>query len=87
MRYTGELNLAAMLVTGICTLFLCAHPVSSQTPYYAGKTITIVRGGGAGGSGEFQSRALMPFLKKAHRVLVWVEFWVERGSNPHGNWL
>jgi tripartite-type tricarboxylate transporter receptor subunit TctC len=36
----------------------------AQTPYYAGKTITIVRGGGAGGSGEFQSRALMPFLKK-----------------------
>ena len=36
----------------------------AQTPYYAGKTITIVRGGGAGGSGEFQSRALMPYLKK-----------------------
>lgn len=37
---------------------------SSQTPYYAGKTITLVRGGGPGGSGEFQSRALMPYLRK-----------------------
>ena len=36
----------------------------AQAPYYAGKTITIIRGGGAGGSGEFQSRALIPFLKK-----------------------
>jgi tripartite-type tricarboxylate transporter receptor subunit TctC len=33
-------------------------------PYYAGKTITLVRGGGPGGSGEFQSRALMPYLQK-----------------------
>ncbi|HEY5543675.1 MAG TPA: hypothetical protein VIM04_10525 [Candidatus Binatia bacterium] len=33
-------------------------------PYYAGKTIAIVRGGGPGGSGEFQSRALMPYLRK-----------------------
>lgn len=45
-------------------LALIAQPALSQTPYYAGKTITIIRGGGAGGSGEFQSRALMPFLKK-----------------------
>jgi tripartite-type tricarboxylate transporter receptor subunit TctC len=36
----------------------------AQAPYYAGKTITIVRGGGPGGSGDFQARALMPFLKK-----------------------
>ena len=36
----------------------------AQAPYYAGKTIVIVRGGGAGGSGEFQSRALIPYLKK-----------------------
>ena len=43
---------------------LNAWPAFSQTPYYAGKTITIIRGGGPGGSGEFQSRALMPYLKK-----------------------
>jgi tripartite-type tricarboxylate transporter receptor subunit TctC len=43
---------------------LAAQPGLSQTPYYAGKTITIIRGGGPGGSGEFQSRALMPYLKK-----------------------
>src|SRR5919108_736645 len=62
MRYAGNLNDAAILAATVSILW--AHPVLSQTPYYAGKTITIVRGGGAGGSGEFQSRALMPFLRK-----------------------
>ena len=36
----------------------------AQTPYYAGKTITLIRGGGAGGSGDFQARAMVPFLTK-----------------------
>lgn len=49
---------------GIFWVLLIAGPGFAQTPYYAGKTITIIRGGGAGGSGEFQSRALMPYLKK-----------------------
>jgi tripartite-type tricarboxylate transporter receptor subunit TctC len=36
----------------------------AQTPYYQGKTITIIRGGGPGGSGEFQIRPLVTHLKK-----------------------
>jgi len=48
-----------MLFFAIC-LLMTANTALSQTPYYAGKTITIIRGGGPGGSGEFQSRALMP---------------------------
>src|SRR5262245_64252764 len=35
-----------------------------QTPYFQGKTITILRGGEPGGSGDMQARALIPFLKK-----------------------
>ena len=35
-----------------------------QAPYYRGKTIAIVRGGGPGGSGELQTRAFLPYLKK-----------------------
>jgi len=64
MRFADSPKLALMLLTAICSLSLFVHPAISQTPYYAGKTIIIVRGGGAGGSGEFQSRALMPYLKK-----------------------
>src|SRR4026208_81113 len=62
MRFIKELSLASIIVT--LGLFVIAGLADAQTPYYAGKTITIVRGGGAGGSGEFQSRALVPFLKK-----------------------
>ena len=36
----------------------------SQVPYYQGKTITILRGGEPGGSGDMQARALIPFLKR-----------------------
>jgi hypothetical protein len=53
-----------VLALTIIAWLLAANPGVAQTPYYAGKTVTIVRGGGAGGSGEFQSRALIPYLKK-----------------------
>ncbi|HEX2261633.1 MAG TPA: hypothetical protein VHJ56_08355, partial [Candidatus Binatia bacterium] len=35
-----------------------------QADFYKGKTIKVVRGGGPGGSGEFQTRALVKFLEK-----------------------
>ena len=35
-----------------------------QANYFEGKTITILRGGTPGGSGDMQARALLPFLKK-----------------------
>lgn len=57
-------NAVAVFAIGVFFVAGSAIPALAQTPYYAGKTITIVRGGGAGGSGEFQSRALMPYLKK-----------------------
>ncbi|MBM4296130.1 MAG: hypothetical protein FJ143_00135 [Deltaproteobacteria bacterium] len=36
----------------------------AQAPYYQGKTITLIRGGEPGGSGDMQARALLPFLRK-----------------------
>ena len=35
----------------------------AQTPSFQNKTITILRGGQPGGSGDMQARALIPFLK------------------------
>jgi tripartite-type tricarboxylate transporter receptor subunit TctC len=58
----------SMAVITLAVAFICAgmlpQKVLSQTPYYQGKTITIVRGGEPGGSGDMQARALLPFLKK-----------------------
>jgi len=49
---------------GTACLTLFAGNVFSQGSYYQGKTITIIRGGEPGGSGDMQARALIPFLKK-----------------------
>src|SRR6266487_5181799 len=43
---------------------LPAGKAFSQADFYRGKTIKIIRGGGPGGSGEFQTRALVKFLEK-----------------------
>jgi len=45
-------------------VILPASNAFSQADFYKGKTIKIIRGGGPGGSGEFQTRALMKFLEK-----------------------
>ncbi|MBI4523529.1 MAG: hypothetical protein HY695_06930 [Deltaproteobacteria bacterium] len=49
-----------------CLSYGCFLSGSSiaQTPYYQGKTITILRGGEPGGSGDMQARALIPYLRK-----------------------
>ncbi|HEX5606535.1 MAG TPA: hypothetical protein VFY96_08475, partial [Candidatus Binatia bacterium] len=46
------------------SLFVFTGAAFSQADFYKGKTIKIIRGGGPGGSGEFQTRALVKFLEK-----------------------
>jgi tripartite-type tricarboxylate transporter receptor subunit TctC len=59
------LNRRALCAFGYVILAsLAAGNAFSQTDFYKGKTIKIIRGGGPGGSGEFQTRALMAFLEK-----------------------
>ena len=53
----------AVTIVAVCLAFV-AEPAYPQTPYYAGKTIRLIRGGGPGGSGDFQARAMIPFLTK-----------------------
>ena len=55
---------AWMLALGIAGAWLVPDRALSQSPYYEGKTIAIIRGGGPGGSGEFQVRPLATYLKK-----------------------
>jgi len=55
--------LAQLLVLG-ATLISYAGEAASQSDFYKGKTIKVIRGGGPGGSGEFQTRALVRFLEK-----------------------
>jgi tripartite-type tricarboxylate transporter receptor subunit TctC len=47
-----------------CLLVSNLPEASAQTPFYQGKTITVVSGVAAGGSGDIRIRALLPFLRK-----------------------
>jgi tripartite-type tricarboxylate transporter receptor subunit TctC len=51
------------IAAGCLTLFPGAAWTQAP-PYYQGKTITILRGGEPGGTGDVQARALIPYLKK-----------------------
>jgi tripartite-type tricarboxylate transporter receptor subunit TctC len=53
-------------IFALFSFFLLAPSVNAwaQTPFYQGKTITLVRGSTPGGIGEMRVRAVIPFLKK-----------------------
>jgi tripartite-type tricarboxylate transporter receptor subunit TctC len=55
---------AKIIAAGICIVWLFSGQALSQAQYYQGKTITIIRGGEPGGSGDMQARALIPFLRR-----------------------
>ncbi|MBI2534696.1 MAG: hypothetical protein HYW03_21140 [Deltaproteobacteria bacterium] len=62
MNTLNRLPFYAILI-GLSAL-LPTRDAFSQTDFYKGKTIRVIRGGGPGGSGEFQTRALVRFLEK-----------------------
>lgn len=50
-----------VLVTGI---LFSSNSAFAQAPFYQGKTVTLVHGRSAGGSGDFRARSVAPFLQK-----------------------
>ena len=59
MRSISMFFLTLALVVG-----LVAVEAQAQSQYFEGKTITFLRGGRPGGSGDMQARSLIPFLQK-----------------------
>ncbi len=55
-------KILAGLALGV--FFALPQSVFGQTPFYQGKTITIIQARGAGGTGDLRVRAQVPFLKK-----------------------
>lgn len=51
-------------LTFIASMALSLSPAFAQTPFYQGKTVTLVHGRSAGGSGDFRARSVAPFLSK-----------------------
>ena len=55
-----EVTIVALLV--FC--FFAPGLAPAQTPFYQGKTLTIIQGRDPGGTGDIRVRALLPFLQK-----------------------
>jgi hypothetical protein len=62
---TNELRTQMTASATLCALvILFSTPAYSQTPFYQGKTITLLHGRAPGGSGDYRVRAVLPFLQK-----------------------
>lgn len=60
-----KLNRSAVSSIALSTfLFVYVNLASAQTPFYQGKTITIVQGTAPGGSSDMLTRAMVSFLQK-----------------------
>ncbi len=58
-----RLQLTAQAILSASLIFLSTNAFS-QTPFYQGKTITIIQGTEPGGSSDMMTKAMLPHLKK-----------------------
>jgi len=59
---SSRFNLSAESLLIVASLFSSA--ALAQTPFYQGKTITIIQGRDPGGTGDIRVKAMLPFLQK-----------------------
>jgi tripartite-type tricarboxylate transporter receptor subunit TctC len=62
--FRSRLYAKALLSVSLGCLVLTSTNVFAQTPFYQGKTITIIQGREPGGTGDMRARAVFPFLRK-----------------------
>src|SRR3989338_3359443 len=59
-----QLKISLQLFFTLLSFLFLPFAAFSQTPFYQGKTITIVWGSTAGGTGDLRLRAVVPVLQK-----------------------
>ncbi|TMA89172.1 MAG: hypothetical protein E6J74_25580 [Deltaproteobacteria bacterium] len=64
MKLNGLRIKGAAQTTLIALLVGLSHSTFAQTPFYQGKTITIIQGTEAGGSSDVMTRSMLAYLKK-----------------------
>jgi tripartite-type tricarboxylate transporter receptor subunit TctC len=63
--YQNGTNKGVILVLAVLVIAVLGPPSAfSQTPFYQGKTITVIAGTSAGGTGDLRIKAMLPFLRK-----------------------
>jgi tripartite-type tricarboxylate transporter receptor subunit TctC len=53
-----------LLFFRLSLLIIAPGPALAQTPFYEGKTLTIIQGRDPGGTGDIRARTIVPFLQK-----------------------
>jgi hypothetical protein len=81
---TGKLT----VLSALC-FFITGATAFSQTPFYQGKTITMIRGSAPGGVGEMRTRAVANYLKKhiPGNPTILIEFMPGAGGQKAANHL
>ena len=85
LEISAEVQMAALLAV---VLFSPASALP-QTPFYQGKTITIIQGRDPGGTGDIRVRAVIPFLQKhiPGNPTIVSEFMPGGGSRKAANYI
>ncbi len=90
-KCVGAIHESLLLMTALSflSLLFIASAGLAQTPFYQGKTITIVRGSAPGGVGEMRTRAVANYLKKyvPGNPTVVIEFMAGAGGTKAANHL
>ena len=60
----SKISAAVLMAALLGFLLIAAEPTLPQTPFYQGKTITIVQGRDPGGTGDMRVKAMLTFLQK-----------------------
>ena len=63
-NFTLITTFSKVLLWAACFCFVLPDSAKSQTPFYQGKTITLIQGRDPGGTGDGRVRAVVPYLKK-----------------------
>jgi len=79
------------MISGACLVFAGLWPgySFSQTPFYQGKTVTVIAATAPGGTGDLRVKALVPFLRKyiPGNPTVMIEYMDGGGGRKGANYL
>lgn len=80
---------ALLLIFSISSVFIFSARGFTQTPFYQGKSITVVQGVAAGGTGDLRRKALFPYLRKyiPGNPTIVSEYMPGGGDRKAGNYL
>lgn len=83
------MTILRLILLGASVFFFAAAPALSQSPFYQGKTITVLRGGSPGGVGEMRTRAWTNHLRKhiPGNPTIIIEFMPGGGGRKAANHL